>query len=84
MCGITGWVDYGRDLHGQEPVLAQMVATMACRGPDAEGMWIAPQVALGHRRLSVIDIEGGRQPMSVAAEGRTVAVITYSGEVYNY
>ena len=84
MCGITGWVDYGRDLHGQEPVLAQMVATMACRGPDAEGMWIAPQVALGHRRLSVIDIEGGRQPMSVDAEGRTVAVMTYSGEVYNY
>ena len=71
MCGITGWVDYARDLRGQEPVLAQMVATMACRGPDAEGIWIAPQVALGHRRLSVIDIEGGRQPMSVDAEGRT-------------
>jgi asparagine synthase (glutamine-hydrolysing) len=84
MCGITGWVDYARDLRGQEPVLAQMVATMACRGPDAEGIWIAPQVALGHRRLSVIDIEGGRQPMSVDAEGRTVAVMTYSGEVYNY
>jgi asparagine synthase (glutamine-hydrolysing) len=84
MCGITGWVDFGRDLRGQQPVLSQMVATMACRGPDAEGMWIAPQVALGHRRLSVIDIEGGRQPMSVDAEGRTVAVMTYSGEVYNY
>ena len=37
MCGITGWVDYGRDLRGQEPVLSQMVATMACRGPDAQG-----------------------------------------------
>ncbi|MGB8994352.1 MAG: asparagine synthase (glutamine-hydrolyzing) [Pseudonocardiaceae bacterium] len=84
MCGITGWVDYGRDLRGQEPVLAQMVATMACRGPDAQGTWIGPRVALGHRRLSVIDIEGGRQPMSVDAEGRTVAVMTYSGEVYNY
>jgi asparagine synthase (glutamine-hydrolysing) len=84
MCGMTGWVDFGRDLRGQQPVLSQMVATMACRGPDAEGMWIAPQVALGHRRLSVIDIEGGRQPMSVDAEGRTVAVMTYSGEVYNY
>ncbi|MGH3602020.1 MAG: asparagine synthase (glutamine-hydrolyzing), partial [Pseudonocardiaceae bacterium] len=84
MCGITGWVDYGHDLRGQEPVLAQMVATMACRGPDAQGMWIAPPVALGHRRLSVIDIEGGRQPMSVDAQRRTVAVITYSGEVYNY
>ncbi|PZS38105.1 MAG: asparagine synthase (glutamine-hydrolyzing) [Pseudonocardiales bacterium] len=84
MCGITGWVDFDRDLGGQEPLLAQMVATMACRGPDAEGTWIAPHVALGHRRLSVIDIQGGRQPMSVDADGRTVAVMTYSGEVYNY
>ena len=84
MCGITGWVDYDRDLREQGQVLAEMVATMACRGPDAAGMWIAPHVALGHRRLSVIDIEGGRQPMSVDAENRTVAVLTYSGEVYNY
>ncbi|HEX4102758.1 MAG: asparagine synthase (glutamine-hydrolyzing) [Pseudonocardiaceae bacterium] len=84
MCGITGWVDYARDLRAQQPVLAQMVATMACRGPDAQGLWIGPHVALGHRRLSVIDIEGGRQPMSVDADGRTVAVLTYSGEVYNY
>jgi asparagine synthase (glutamine-hydrolysing) len=47
-------------------------------------VWTAPHVALGHRRLSVIDIEGGRQPMSVAIDGRPVAVMTYSGEVYNY
>jgi asparagine synthase (glutamine-hydrolysing) len=84
MCGITGWADYARDLRQQGPVLAEMVATMACRGPDAQGMWTAPHVALGHRRLSVIDIEGGRQPMSVDAGGRPVAVMTYSGEVYNY
>jgi asparagine synthase (glutamine-hydrolysing) len=84
MCGITGWVDYAQDLTQQEAVLAQMVATMACRGPDAEGTWIAPRVALGHRRLSVIDVEGGRQPMSVAVDGRPIAVMTYSGEVYNY
>jgi len=44
MCGITGWVDYARDLGQQRPVLAEMVATMACRGPDAHGMWIAPHV----------------------------------------
>jgi asparagine synthase (glutamine-hydrolysing) len=84
MCGITGWVDYVGDLGRQGPVLAEMVATMACRGPDAQGMWTAPHVALGHRRLSVIDIEGGRQPMSVDVGGRPVAVMTYSGEVYNY
>lgn len=84
MCGITGWVDYARDLGQQGPVLTEMVATMARRGPDAHGMWIAPHVALGHRRLSVIDIEGGRQPMIVDVDSRPVAVITYSGEVYNY
>ena len=83
MCGITGWVDYGRDLRGQEPVLSQMVATMACRGPDAEGTWIAPQVALGHRRLSVIDIEGGRQPMSVDAEGRTSPTVPLRCSTYS-
>lgn len=84
MCGITGWVDYARDLEQQGPVLDEMVATMACRGPDARGTWTAPHAALGHRRLSVIDVEGGRQPMSVDAGGRPIAVITYSGEVYNY
>jgi len=55
MCGITGWVDYARDLGRQGPVLDEMVATMACRGPDAQGTWTAPHVALGRRRLSVID-----------------------------
>src|SRR5437016_12292844 len=84
MCGITGWVAFGQDLRAQGAVVADMVATMACRGPDAAGTWFAPHVALGHRRLAVIDIEGGRQPMSVTADGRAVAALTYSGEVYNY
>lgn len=84
MCGITGWLDYARDLRQEEPTLAQMVTTMACRGPDAQGLWTAPHVALGHRRLAVIDIEGGRQPMSVDGGGHTLAAMTYSGEVYNY
>lgn len=84
MCGITGWVDYVRDLREQEPVLAEMVATMACRGPDAEGVWTAPHVGLGHRRLSVIDLAGGRQPMHAEAGGGMVAALTYSGEVYNF
>ncbi|MFJ6214909.1 asparagine synthase (glutamine-hydrolyzing) [Streptomyces sp. NPDC092296] len=84
MCGITGWIAYDRDLSDQQRTLAAMTRTMECRGPDAEGVWIAPHAALGHRRLAVIDLEGGRQPMAVAEDQREVLVTTYSGEVYNY
>ncbi|MET9290905.1 asparagine synthase (glutamine-hydrolyzing) [Streptomyces sp. NPDC003077] len=86
MCGITGWVAYDRDLTGgvERAALAAMTATMRCRGPDAEGEWVSPHAALGHRRLAVIDIPGGGQPMSVTDGDRTLAVLTYSGEVYNH
>ena len=53
MCGITGWVDWNRDLRDERPVLAAMTATMSCRGPDDEGMVLARHAAIGHRRLAV-------------------------------
>jgi asparagine synthase (glutamine-hydrolysing) len=86
MCGICGWVDFDRDLGGPEArrVLADMTATMAYRGPDDEGTWIGGPVALGHRRLAIIDIEGGRQPMMLQEDGRPTLVLVYSGETYNY
>ena len=88
MCGISGWVGYGRDFErDQEPqreIARAMAETMSCRGPDAGGLWLGPHAALGHRRLAVIDLAGGVQPMRVSEDGRTLAVITYSGEVYNY
>ncbi|MEU8174007.1 asparagine synthase (glutamine-hydrolyzing) [Microbispora hainanensis] len=84
MCGITGWVDYGRDLRRERETVQAMTDTMACRGPDAEGMWLTPHAAFGHRRLAIIDIEGGRQPMTADAGGEVVAALTYSGEVYNF
>lgn len=83
MCGITGWVSFDRDLTGHGAELDAMTETMACRGPDAGGSWLDRHAALGHRRLAVIDIEGGRQPMSVPTDDGEV-VITYSGEVYNF
>jgi asparagine synthase (glutamine-hydrolysing) len=83
MCGITGWVSFDRDLTRHRADLDAMTATMACRGPDAEGSWLDRHAALGHRRLAVIDIEGGTQPMSVRTDDGTV-VITYSGETYNF
>ncbi|MGW7555945.1 asparagine synthase (glutamine-hydrolyzing) [Streptomyces rimosus] len=84
MCGITGWVDFERDMHGARDVLRDMADTMACRGPDAQGYWTDTHIGLGHRRLAVIDLEGGVQPMTVEHDGRTLAAVTYSGEVYNY
>lgn len=84
MCGITGWISYGRDLTREGATLAAMTGTMACRGPDDEGVWLDTHAALGHRRLAVIDIAGGAQPMKVDSGGHTLLVTTYSGEIYNY
>ncbi|MGH3784542.1 MAG: asparagine synthase (glutamine-hydrolyzing) [Pseudonocardiaceae bacterium] len=83
MCGITGWVSFDRDLTRHRADLDAMTATMTCRGPDAQGSWLERHAALGHRRLAVIDIEGGTQPMSVRTDDGTVT-ITYSGETYNF
>ncbi|MFI0723163.1 asparagine synthase (glutamine-hydrolyzing) [Streptomyces sp. NPDC021224] len=83
MCGITGWVGYRRDLTAHGHVLEAMTETMACRGPDARGAWTARHAALGHRRLAVIDLPGGAQPMHVDTDDGQVAMV-YSGEAYNY
>ncbi|WP_019629823.1 asparagine synthase (glutamine-hydrolyzing) [Actinomadura atramentaria] len=79
MCGITGWVDYDRDLTAERATALAMTRTMAPRGPDAEGLHLDRHVALGHRRLAVIDVEGGVQPMTHGP-----ATLVYSGETYNF
>ncbi|GAA2151991.1 asparagine synthase (glutamine-hydrolyzing) [Kitasatospora kazusensis] len=84
MCGMTGWVAFDRDLTGERTTLDAMTQTMTCRGPDAGGVHLQPHAALGHRRLAVIDIDGGAQPMVVEEDGRLLASLTYTGEVYNY
>ncbi|WP_432991523.1 asparagine synthase (glutamine-hydrolyzing) [Dactylosporangium sp. CA-233914] len=84
MCGIVGWVDHSRDLRSERAAVRAMTGTMALRGPDAEGLWVREHVAFGHRRLAVIDLVTGDQPMTVEHDGGTVAAITYSGELYNY
>jgi asparagine synthase (glutamine-hydrolysing) len=84
MCGITGWVDFEQDLRQHRTVVQAMTGTMSCRGPDAEGVWIAPDAALGHRRLSIIDLAGGTQPMIAEHEGEPLAVLTFCGEIYNF
>lgn len=88
MCGIAGWVSYREksiaDEHRIRRTVEDMTQTMACRGPDAGGVWADTHAALGHRRLSVIDIQGGGQPMSVDRYEHGRLVVTYSGEIYNH
>ncbi|RCV51819.1 asparagine synthase (glutamine-hydrolyzing) [Marinitenerispora sediminis] len=84
MCGITGWVDFERDLSRERDVLSAMTDTMACRGPDARGVWTGHHAAVGHRRLSIIDLPGGAQPMVAEPDKADATVLTYSGEVYNF
>jgi asparagine synthase (glutamine-hydrolysing) len=81
MCGICGQFNYER----QSPVSLRDVQAMARsivhRGPDDEGYYVNGPIGLGFRRLSIIDIEGGHQPMSDAEE--TVRVV-FNGEIYNF
>lgn len=82
MCGITGWIDWRKDLTGYPSILENMTETLQLRGPDASGTWISQHCALGHRRLSVMDPENGAQPM-VRKQGDYTYTIVYNGELYN-
>ncbi|GAB6098743.1 asparagine synthase (glutamine-hydrolyzing) [Halanaerocella petrolearia] len=82
MCGIAGWVDWEQDLTKQRNVLKRMQDTLKLRGPDERGDWIHEDVGLVHRRLIVIDPEGGKQPMVKQKNGNTYAMV-YNGELYN-
>ncbi|MDP1799669.1 MAG: asparagine synthase (glutamine-hydrolyzing) [Planctomycetaceae bacterium] len=80
MCGITALLNT-RGAPVDPAVLAQITRAMSHRGPDGEGYHVDRSVGLGHRRLAIIDLEGGRQPLS--NEDATVW-ITFNGEIYNY
>lgn len=80
MCGIGGFVDYERDARRYTPVAQRMKRTLTPRGPDAEGEYSDLDALLVHRRLIVIDPDGGKQPMR-SPDGNTTLV--YNGELYN-
>ncbi|MGW5214371.1 asparagine synthase (glutamine-hydrolyzing) [Streptomyces sp. NPDC004051] len=82
MCGLAGWLSFQRDMTQHTSAAERMNATLECRGPDSHGVWTSEHVLLTHRRLAVIDLEGGKQPM--AADDADAPVITYTGETYNY
>ncbi len=84
MCGMTGWMSFQRNLENQNTIAQTMTDSLITRGPDAGGVWLDKNIILGHRRLSVIDLEGGIQPMKITNKQGTKAVMSYNGEVYNY
>ena len=81
MCGICGQFNFIRREPVESSTIQRMTRTIAHRGPDDEGLFVSGPVGLGFRRLSIIDLAGGHQPMSDAEE--TVWVIL-NGEIYNF
>ncbi|WP_226635728.1 XrtA/PEP-CTERM system amidotransferase [Novosphingobium profundi] len=81
MCGIVGIYHLDTPKPVDPARVAGMCDALAHRGPDGEGVWTAPGVGLGHRRLSIIDLAGSPQPMA-SSDGR--AVLVFNGEIYNF
>lgn len=79
MCGIVGFVSKQREVNDIE--LQEMCDSITLRGPDSGDIWFDNSVGLGHRRLSIIDLETGKQPMSLNDER---VVIVFNGEIYNF
>src|SRR5262245_57156314 len=79
MCGIAGWIDWAGGVDRGR--LATMVGALQHRGPDDCGIRSDTLAGLGHARLSIIDLSGGRQPMQTA-DGHFC--VTFSGELFNY
>ena len=81
MCGICGKLLLGEKGSVDERLLRQMTDVMRHRGPDDEGFYISGRVGLGHKRLSIIDLSTGKQP--ICNEDGTVWIV-FNGEIYNY
>ena len=82
MCGIVGFVNYKKDILPYKNVLNQMTNELSKRGPDEDGYYLKEHVALGHKRLIVIDPEGGKQPMVEKYSFGEYAIV-YNGQIYN-
>src|SRR5687768_15240337 len=81
MCGIAGKLHFDRTKKVRQEEIQQMCNTLMHRGPDDEGVYLDGCVGLGHRRLSIIDLNSGKQPIS--NEDGTIWTV-FNGEIYNY
>jgi asparagine synthase (glutamine-hydrolysing) len=78
MCGFTGWINNKKKIDSKKDIIVKMNETLYKRGPDSTGYYFNDNILLGHKRLAIIDIENGKQPMSY-----NDYVIVYNGELYN-
>ena len=81
MCGISGILHFDSNRTVDRTILSKMTSALAHRGPDGEGYYVAGNIGLGHRRLAIIDLCTGAQPMVSADK---TLVIVFNGEIYNY
>jgi len=81
MCGIAGIFHVESSKPVDPERIKRMTDAIAHRGPDGSGVWTAPGIGLGHRRLSIIDLGGGAQPMLTEDER---LVLSFNGEIYNF
>ncbi|MGD8325406.1 MAG: amidotransferase 1, exosortase A system-associated [Sphingomonadales bacterium] len=81
MCGITGIFDRQNRSGVSTALIQRMTTRLSRRGPDGEGVYVNPPIALGHRRLSIIDLVGGAQPMASLCGNH---ILTFNGEIYNF
>jgi asparagine synthase (glutamine-hydrolysing) len=81
MCGISGFLHFDKEREASDIIIKKMNAVIAHRGPDGEGFYLKKNVALGHRRLAIIDLITGEQPM-YSEDHKTILV--FNGEIYNY
>ncbi|WP_147533200.1 asparagine synthase (glutamine-hydrolyzing) [Bacillus marasmi] len=82
MCGISGWIDYQKDIRSEAKTVARMAETLSKRGPDDTNVWTDLHAGFGHKRLVVVDPVGGKQPMTKEKSGNRFT-ICYNGELYN-
>lgn len=82
MCGIAGIVNLKKDISNDYYIIRNMTKTLTKRGPDEDGLYFSKHSNLGHRRLSIIDIENGKQPMSYRVNETTYTIV-YNGQIYN-
>lgn len=82
MCGITGWIDFQRNLSNETAIISKMTETLAKRGPDDSNVWTDIHTGFGHKRLVVVDPLRGKQPM-IKIRNEHKYVICYNGELYN-
>jgi len=82
MCGIAGWINLYANIEKDDRILFKMTDTLKQRGPDACGFHFSKHAILGHRRLVVVDPEGGAQPMTKKIGNNTYTIV-YNGELYN-